>query len=321
VQYETFIGTPNAAYSGVPLLLISVYCWVLTQSRPAVRYGFVALLNALLIFTGFGLFMGVVTICVFGLALYRTLRKTNPDPAWYAISGLFFSAAALALFFVNYTFSPAVECFDWRHGTVLGYLWFIALLFSTFLGPTRPVFFSTALGSAVLAVSVFILAHQVYRLRSDGGVRNRNLVIAVLLAYVMVFSISTAAGRLCLGLPAAAQVSRYTTLMIPAFLAIYYYLLSLPANGARNLALLMFVIVLLPGSLTMPRSARRFPEGKRAWVSCFTLTGNAAYCNGTTGFPIYPNPQTTGLEQKLNFLREHHLNLFTGSETQRESHK
>jgi hypothetical protein len=58
MQYESLIGTPNPAYRAIPLLLILLYCPI-TPARKFFWYSFC------LIYTGFGLFMGLVTIGVF----------------------------------------------------------------------------------------------------------------------------------------------------------------------------------------------------------------------------------------------------------------
>jgi hypothetical protein len=158
-QYEAVIGTPNPAYGALPLLMMMLYCLALLGRNRLLRYSLVLALNFLLIYTGFGLFMGAVTIGVFVLECYWSWRRMTPDPFGQAFAGLFVACASLASFFVRYTFSPYVDCFEIPHNRWLQYFQFIALMFSSFVVP-RPVHVSfgmTALGAAIFLAVVGVL--------------------------------------------------------------------------------------------------------------------------------------------------------------------
>ena len=130
------------------------------------------------------------------------------------------------------------------------------------------------------------------------------------MSFSLLFAASAAVGRLCLG-PYAAFTSRYCTLLIPAFLAIYFYLLSKSWRGMRNLILVLWVILLLPAAIFLPRmNIHWFADGKRNWANCYVRTENIRYCDQSTNFVIYPHPEQTGLQQKLDYLEQHRLNLF-----------
>ena len=111
-QYEAFIGAPDPAYSALPLLLIFMCCVVLLLPNRLLRYTLILLLNFFLIFTGFGIFMGVITLGVFGLNCYWRLRRIISEPFWHSIAGLILAASSLGAFFLHYTFDPAVSCFE-----------------------------------------------------------------------------------------------------------------------------------------------------------------------------------------------------------------
>jgi hypothetical protein len=312
-QYEILLVAPNPAHSGFPLFLILLYCHAILAHNRLVRYMLILILNFLLIFTGFGIFMAVVTIGFFLLECYWSWRHIESVPLYQACIGLVLAIASLASFFVHYVFQPAADCFQLPHNNWTSYLKFMGLLLSGFVVP-RPLTLSTGiivLGSTILLLMVFVfLWHSLYLLK--GPIPDTHLVGAVLLGFSLLFATNTAVGRLCLGLEQALS-SRYSTLLIPAFLAIYFYLLSQSWHGARNIMLALWVILLLPASVTVPRrELQYFSDGKRLWADCYVRTGNITYCDKSTSFKIYPAPEPTHLQQKLDYLKANHLNLFAG---------
>jgi hypothetical protein len=310
-QYEAVIGTPNPSYSGFPLLMMILYCLALLGRNRLLRYSLVLALNFLLIYTGFGFFMGAVTLGVFLIECYWSWRRMTSVPFVQALTGLLVAAASLASFFVHYTFSPAVDCFEIPHRHLLQYPRFTALMFSAFVVP-RPLHVSTGmtlLGGAILLIVVAMLGWHLLRLLK-GAQRDAHLIGTVLMGYCLLFSVNASIGRLCLGLQ-AAFASRYVTLLIPAFLAIYFYLLSKSWRGKRNLVLTLWVLMLLPAAVHKPwEDIRWYSNGKRDWANCYVRTENIHACDQSANFWVHPYPEQIGLQQKLDYLKQHRLNLF-----------
>jgi len=309
VQFETLIGTPNAAYSGIPLLLILLYCLTLLQRRFVLKYALLLLINFLLIYTGMGIFMGAVTIGILSLECYRRLRHWSTVPLLASIGALVAASASLASFFISYRFRPAVVCFEFPYRHLMAYPRFVAIMSASFLGPTGPMVLLTAAGIVIVIFSLVVLGVQFLQLATGEQIQEVHLVITALLAYGLLFLANTAVGRVCLG-PEAALASRYTTLLVPLFLALYLYLASLPASALQKIMVAGFVIVMVPGALRLHPAARWFSDGKRAWVSCYVRTEDIEYCDQSTHFKIYPDPPHTGLKQKLDYLKARRLNLF-----------
>jgi hypothetical protein len=311
-QFEILLLSPNPAHSGFPLLLILLYCHSILARNLLVRYTLTLALNFLLIFSGFGIFMAVVTIGFFLLECYRSWRRITSVPVYRPCIGLFLAIASLASFFVRYVFQPAADCFQFPHGNWLSYLQFMGLMFSGFVLPRTPLALSTGtviLGTTILLLMVLVFLWHSFRL-IIGPISDTHLVGAVLLGFSLLFVANTAVGRLCLGLEQALS-SRYSTLLIPAFLAIYFFLLSQSWYGARNVVLALWVMLLLPSSVTIARAeVRSYSEGKRRWANCYVRTGDINYCDRSTNFKIYPAPEATHLKQKLDYLKANHLNLF-----------
>jgi hypothetical protein len=319
VQWETMVGTPNPAYSAIPVVLILLYSLALLAPGYRLRYAVLLALDFLLIYTGFGLFMGIVTIGVFGLECYWRLRRWTSIPAVAPWLGLALAGACLGSFFLHYTFSPAADCFAFPHAPFKPYLTFFAVMFANFSGiwlPARfgwtspPATLMMIAGSipALLLGVVFLL--QLYRLLQRGRDRRAALVAAALIAYSGLFALNTSIGRACLG-PGLAFTSRYATLLIPAFLGLYLSFCELRVRPAlRVLAIALLAVLLVPGGVITPGSYGYYVLGKRAWAACYREDNDIAACDARTHFQIYPQPAASQLKRKLDYLKQHHLSLF-----------
>jgi len=308
-QYESLIGSSNVAYSGLPLLMIVLYCLALLYLNGVSKYAAVLALNLLLIYTGFGVFMGIVSVGLFGLECYWSFRRRSKASPTLSVAALVIAIASLGSFFINYTWAPGVDCFQPPKDELWAYPWFMSLMLARFLGLKQGIGWPTVVGMGVLMGALLVFAIHVTCLLIRRPAQEA-LVGAVLISFSLLFSANTAIGRRCLGLPQAAQASRYVTLMIPAFLAMYFFLLSWK-SGYRNLVLLLFVPLLVFASVPKTDSTTHwYADGKHAWAECYKKSGDIHACDQTTQFAIYPVPERTNLQQKLDFLRQHHLNLF-----------
>jgi len=313
-QWATLTVTPNAAHSAFPLLMIMLYCVALLQRTRLLRYGSVLALNFLLIYTGFGVFMGIVTLAVFALERYWSWRSGSRGDFALSIPAFLIAAASLASFFVHYTFWPAVDCFVFPYHPVTAYAWFMALMFWGFVGHTHHWILGTVVGALILGLAFVAFGAQLRRLLTRNRPPDRYIVRAVLLGFSLLFIANTAVGRVCLGREGAAA-SRYATLMIPVFLAMYFYLLSFSSIRIGRFALVLFVLLLIPSAVAVRTGARTNTDGKRAWVSCYRRTEDINYCDRSTNFKVDPSPEYDHLKEKLDYLKQYHLNLFASSTT------
>lgn len=287
-----------------------LYVLILLQVDGLVKYGLLLAINFLLNFTGFGVFMGVVTIGLFALLCYWRLRGFLATPVPVFAAGFLIACISLASFFVRYRFEPAVDCFVFPHPRPGEYAWFAALMFSTFSGIRSPLFLVSVLGTLLLLFAFLILGAQLERLSQPSTGNPMPLIATTLLGYSILFAAGAALGRVCLGLPEAAQSPRYSTLLIPAFLAIYLGLRAGVPSRMRATALVALVLVLIPGHAHVTWHAAGFAERKRAWAACYRETEDITRCDTSTQFKIYPDPSRTRLKEKLDHLKRIHANLF-----------
>jgi hypothetical protein len=317
-QYETLVFAANPAHGSLPSLLAILYCfcWLIRSRRW--KYICVLLVNFLSIYTGFGIFIGLVTPALLALDYYANIRHLVPRYRWGNGAALAISIVSLASFFVGYKFWPAVDCFSPAPKNPVVYLRFVALMFANaaglvMLSPTYPIL----IGSVVLLLFLVGLAVVAKRLLTQGtDAWTRDAAIAALLAYCAVFCLNTAYGRLCLGIWAAA-VSRYVPYVVLGLFGLYLYALS---SHSRNLRVPLVLVVLVLAMLSArlgrdnARLLGRYSNGKRAWRECYFARHDINECDTLTHFRIHPHPEATRLQEKLDFLEHSHLNLYDKSQ-------
>jgi hypothetical protein len=318
-QCEVIFGAANLAHGSLPVLLIVLYALAWTIERPIPRFVVILVLNFLLIFTGFGLLMGVIT----PLAILVSLWKSPPG-RWELEIHLFATAIALfsiGLFFGHYRWDPAVSCYDHVSRNPLDYLHFAALIFANFVGfdgltSRHPALWGALLLGFFLVMFGWMVAYLVRTRKTGGEFPAANLVPLVLLAFSLAFCAATVRGRLCLGF-SAAQESRYMPYLTPGFLGTYLFLSrTVSGRWLRHPMLLIFLLVCVyaswPVHLGDQLEMTGFRTAKLRWKSCYLATRNIALCNRESGTRICNPPEEPELQQKLNFLEKEHLNLFNG---------
>ncbi|HTR27522.1 MAG TPA: hypothetical protein VMI10_26365 [Terriglobales bacterium] len=333
LQYETLVVTPNPSHGPLPSLLTVLYCicWLVPSYR--LKYICVLLVNFLLIYTGFGVFIGVVTPALLALDYYANIRHLAPKYQWGVATAMVISIASLASFFIGYKLDPAVACFSAvpaLNKSVL-YLWFIALMFAN-AACFKFSTLATLIGSIALLALVMGLSITFKRLLSrESNAWPRDAAITALLAYCGAYCLGTAYGRLCEGL-AGASASRYTPYVVLGIFGLYLCALS---NRRRNLRIAL-VLMLLTFALLGARPLNRIDaweldylsNRKSDWRECYLARHDIYECDALTRFQIDPNqgtavkldpraeqpPEAAGLQEKLDFLERNRLNLYDNSQ-------
>jgi hypothetical protein len=318
-QWATWFSVANFAHGPFPLLLILLYCLAWSSNTPAVKYSLVLFINLLTIYTGFGLFVGVLTPILLVLDYWASTPGSRLSKTYLA-TVLLASVASLGSFFIDYKIRPTADCFSFQPQSPISYLKFVALMFANFFGIGHLPLPARLLGTMIMAVLVAVVVTLIWwlleqqRPNVEPRDRNRVLIIVCLTAYTLLFCINTAYGRLCLGLHAALQ-SRYVIYLEPAILGLYFFLVGLRHTVARNLLLSGFLIAVVAASLHRDRIAMGVSRDiKQTWKTCYLQTENITECDKVAGFPIYsPSPQQiqrSHLQQKLEYLKKTRQNLY-----------
>ena len=312
-QWEVLLSAPGPSAQAFPLLLVVAFCWAWIQKRESFRYAAIVALNFLLIYTGYGIFIAFITLILLALDCYQRRKAADggviaPFLAWIA------SAVSLASFFYGYIFNPAVDCYHFPYRNPAAYLWFMGLMFSKFLGVKHATVFPAVLGIIVLIVLVAVLAVNFWLLSKYGMAQHGRLLVVILTGYSLVYAAAAAVGRVCLGMEAAG-FSRNLTLLIPGFLGIYFHLLMSRTGYGRTVLLTTLLVAVLPNCVQRNhKEIEAFSAMKRAWKDCYRASENVRYCDTLSNLKLYPRPEATHLEQKLNYLKQNRLNLYASAQ-------
>jgi len=322
LQYEMFAGTPNLSHGSVPLFLLIVYCLVWTLSISPLRYMSILFVNFLLIFTGFGVFIGIITPVMIIMEYSCMNRVLKNKERLLLLVSLLVSLLSAGAFFVGYRFRPAVPNFEFPVDQYWAkYPLFISIALANFCGVKDvPLLIIAPVGFICLFVMIGIEVFHARRFVTLSrqspiayGEMNLSQIILILTTFTLIFSINLAIGRISLGLE-AAQASRYVTYLIPGFLGIYLHILA--SNRQENRALLSIILVtgLLWASFPLRDSDLQILEsyrsGKIRWKNCYLKTEDIEKSNQLSGIKVHPDPERTHLRSKLDYLKRRELNLY-----------
>jgi len=320
-QCEVIFGATNLAHGSLPLLLIILYGLSWTIASPIARFAAVLVVNFLLVFTGFGLLMGVVSPVAILVSLWMSSGSRRNLEVHLAALAL--ALLSLAVFFLHYAWNPAVDCFDSAlvSRSWLDYLHFAALMCANYAGfdgltSRHPWVWGAAL-LALLSLALLAVVVRIARGRGIAREASTGLVVSfALLTFSVVFCAAVAHGRLCLGF-AAAQESRYMPYLTPGFLGAYFCLRQSKAQPwVRHAALAGFLAASVyagwPVHLGDQLEISGFHSTKLNWKNCYLATRNIAFCNRQVGRRITNPAEAANLQRKLDYLERENLNLFDG---------
>jgi hypothetical protein len=311
-QWEAVWNTVNFAHGTLPVLLIVLYCLAWTWRNERAKYALITLLNLATLYTGFGFFLGLLTPVLL-FASYRENRARPAASRIYLLVCIAVSVASLASFFVGYRNDDASGCDTLFSATPLEYLRFLSLMFATPFA-IRGIGLAATVAGAVLLAGVAAIALISWK-RVLGGCsepRARHIVLATLSAYSILFCVAATLGRTCTGL-VEAHSSRYGSYKQLAVLCLFFAILALPARRWRVGLAALLVVLLIPSLFMTAHDAEDMTalyELKSGWRECY-LSGRAADdCDDDNG-AIYPDPERTHLQRKLDYLRATRQNLFS----------
>jgi hypothetical protein len=328
-QFETVVSVPNTSHSVLPLALILLAANVWLSRRSAFRYLTTAIIGSFLVFTGFGLFAGAIIGVLLGVRALRHALAREYSGALYAASG--FAAVALGWirFSDGYVFQPAIEGFRFPWTPWTDYIRFIVLMLNL---PTGHIGMSSRfyVRGTVLGIIVLVAALSIGWAWLKRRPSTNDDVQVLLMGSSLLFIVTTAFGRVPLGVT-AGTASRYVSLMLPMWLAVYLtsamsYRRSLPA-----VTVLIAVLTVMPYSTMQARPVAEwagtlgmmdwqhdvmvfFGVNKVAWADNYLQNGTWQAAQAAVLQPLHPNPAASGFDQKLQFLREHRLSFFASAD-------
>jgi len=271
-------------------------------------------LNFVITYTCYGFFLGLITPGLLIASYFADRGRTPGDRRWLA--GCFVaSLASLGSYFVSYLHQTAAQCDSLWSASPVQYFWFVDLLYATTCGTRSIGIVAKAVGLLVL---VLVVAVAVAGWRKGFGAtrRGRDLhtVALVLTAYSILFCISGALGRTCMGLE-TTLASRHINYVQLGIVGLYFGSLAVNRTDLRRLLPAALLIALLPSLRVSARDTMAMQYNaamKNGWRSCYLSGHKIAECDQAFA-PIYPTPEGTHLQEKLDYLQANGLNLFSNS--------
>jgi hypothetical protein len=311
LQVGQIFVVANWAHGPLPLLLVILYSIAWTVANVRWRYILVLTINFVTIYTGFGLFLGLITPAVITADYFFNL-KGQPLGKTYFRSALLVSVLSVGSFFVRYVYRPAVACRPNLFQSPPSYAKFVFLMFANVMSVKGIGLLPMLAGATLLACMLWALAMNYARMRSGGTEFRSHLVAATLLLYCLLFSVIAAYGRSCLG-PREAQVSRYVMYLELGLLGLYFSALTLRIRYLRIAVLALLTLALAktvrisPGDRFGMEYYRRL---KVDWRACYLQYTDIARCDQQTHAWIYQDGRDELIKGRLDYLQHSKQNLY-----------
>jgi hypothetical protein len=312
-EYAAFSETANISHGAMPMLLIMLYCLSWFLRRPGWRVTFLAGLTFLLIFTGFGLFIGVIAPLLLGLEGLQALRSGDRSRCVWAILAILLISVGWFLFLKKYIYTAAIPNFRFPYERPHEYFLFVAIMLANFLGVAHAGALVLWVGAVFAGAILTVLAVYGRRIVQRGVAEEPvNTIIFSLAAFEVAYLINTAVGRVMLGLDEAPIASRYVILMIPGGLAVYLALATCARPGLARRLSLAYALLLIPATAFLRTSEQsaldRFSTGRLDWKRAYLRTHSESESSRISDFDVFP----FSVADKLKYLETHRLNLFNG---------
>lgn len=324
-QWETYLVTGNECCHVLPLLLLMLYCAAWLIKRPGLRYSAVVVMNVLMGWSGFGIFVLLQTPLLLAVSLWHA-RKDRQE-RWQAAAALLGSLASIAVYLHGYRWQS-----DDRSGIRLfDYLTFMAAEVAHPFGLENFEIYRTYyVGGTILLLMVAACAWSAMRWARTQ--RQEYLVVCILTGFSLLFVASTAWGRT--PVPVAsdtgskylltawgqqpggiilARNSRYTVQLMPGLLGLYLLPFTWPSRW-RRLALLGCLLAaglaIYPLKDSDIQSRHYYQSHRRRWLQVYRQTHDVFETNRIVKFKLYPNELKTNLPGKLDYFEKHRLGPF-----------
>jgi hypothetical protein len=314
-QFEQFICGAAVSVAAMPLLLFMLFCLSLFIRSNALRLTAMALLSFVLIFTGYGLFAGVVATVLLAIDITYQVRTANLKRALPSATALLFNLATFWPFFCNYRIDVATAGTRLSGPRLIDYINCLAGILSHNFAVRGGYAVTLLFGLGIfLGLVLLCVSHALCVLKDGVNHRPGNAVIFSLSAFSLLYCGNIVLGRTALGWYDVAITSRYITLLIPLGLAIL-----LQIGTCRDLRLARslsvgFALWISYGAIALNtrewKEVAHFHNGQAAWRAAYLSSHDETSANSAAHFKVYPTPHV--ITDRLRYLQDHQLNLFSG---------
>lgn len=304
-QYENLIWGFQIGFT-LPLLFLMTAVLLFASKGSTKTYACLLLLSFVSAYTHFhGLFVSLLVALYFFIKFQSTSDKKSKERHRYF---LYFVINVLIIisYFVGYHLSRFLGAENFN---LIEFFQYIFFQINSLAGNYNKHLLGYIL---IPCIAFFAFVSLLLSLRAKNITYAYSLLSLFLFSFL--FSISTAYGRIGAGGINGAYTSRYVTFMIPLYLGIYIYLTKFLNTNIKN-SLMTFAIVFFVFASSQNNHfnytyALNRKNGLRDWKICYEKFENSKYCQAAVNIEIYPSPDTTSLDWKLQFLKNNNLSFF-----------
>lgn len=308
---EAVLLSPNLSYSAMMLLLLTIYCLAWTIKPRYHRYFAVGVLNFLLMFSGYGLFIAPITLILLFLDGFRAIKKDKKrlEPLGLPILAFAFSCI---LFIKNYALQYSAACFDILNLPAANYLKYVLRMlggaFNITVENSGSITYLPA--GITLTLLIFTIVKSFKDIIKCGQDFDR--IVFILTCFTACFIFATSIGRACLDLP---HSHRYFIYIVPGLLGLFFYMKKNLQGKLKPLFTITLIILLSLDTIHLFSDPDHdniivFQKSKAKWKKCYLSTENIQYCNNQTILKIHPNPDSVNMDKKMTWFKKNKLNLY-----------
>lgn len=313
---QIFTHTPNISHGAMPALLLVLSGLSFSIQSHLWRSLLLLLLNFNIIFSGFGLFMGLLTPLFFiGDIWYFYVNKKQFN-LLIAIGALFLALLSLYIFSIDYAI-PHSELDAGTNISFWSYPLYVIYSYGSFFGVKglNPLSFITGVSIVTCILSV-ILFHARLLLKEGFSFSKSAIFSKVVLlfsAYSLIFISVSALGRAHFDLM-VAQSPRYMSYLVPSIIALLLHVFNMRNKFRKPLTLasLAFILIMTFAGSSNLNSIKYYHTQKEVWRLTYLLHEDVKIANATCFCEIYPNSTFQPiLKEKLDYLKKNKLNLYS----------
>jgi hypothetical protein len=266
--------------------------------------------------TGFTWLLGAATPVL--LVLLACAPRLAPrERAMYA-AGVVASLASFGFFLYGLLPQPATDCFQFPHARPWEYVPFAGFVLARPFGLiANDETLRLVQGAGAFITMAGFVGYATFKLVRSRGSSMFWAVVSSLSGFALLFAFGSAVGRVCLGFD-SANASRYIPYVLPGFLAVYLAVRRYSARSPVAYALLpVFLVACISKEVynVSLNEARDYFNYKQRWSECYRATHDIVACDSWAGHAVYPQPDATRLQQKLDWLEARRYSLFQERES------
>lgn len=292
----------------LPILFLFLALYLTTFANSIKRNIGLLVLVLLSTYSSFhGIFLGGIVGLFFLVNYFLNSKKQTKIQC---LIFFFLTATIASSYFIGYHHAGHLDGFRTKTTHFQSYLQYINFQINSFIGNYSfdlYYYLIPLTGLCLFIVNLIKLFKSKFKINY--------FIIFSLFLFSIAFTLSTAYGRVVVSV-FQSQESRYVTLLIPFYLAVYLTLSMLKSNCRNSLIIFTVFFYIYFSSLNTYLIYQHGLNKKKIlnnWKECYLEQEDIKKCNLKYGFSVYPDNigGNKQLKEKFDFLKRNKLNIYS----------